>query len=43
MAKRKKKAPENITALEEGMTLDYITGQPVKDNAREQVRQRIPF
>src|SRR5690606_28038812 len=36
----KKKASE-ITALEEGKILDYITGKPLKDSAKEQVRQRI--
>ena len=30
-----------ITSLEEGKILDYITGQPVKDSPKEQVRQRI--
>ena len=29
------------TSLEEGMLLDYITGKPVKDTPKEQVRQRI--
>jgi type I restriction-modification system DNA methylase subunit len=29
------------TALEEGKVFDYITGEPVKDSAKEQVRQRI--
>lgn len=36
----KKKASE-VTALEEGKILDYITGKPLKDSAKEQVRQRI--
>lgn len=36
----KKKASE-VTALEEGKILDYITGKPLKDGAKEQVRQRI--
>jgi type I restriction enzyme M protein len=29
-----------VTSLEEGKILDYITGEPVKDSAKEQVRQR---
>ena len=41
MPKRKKKSIEEITSLEDGMILDYITGQPVKDNSKEQVRQRM--
>lgn len=32
-------APDS--ALEEGKVFDYITGEPVKDSAKEQVRQRI--
>lgn len=32
---------DEITSLEEGKLLDYITGEPVKDSAKEQVRQRI--
>jgi len=32
---------EDLTSLEEGMLLDYITGKPKKENARELVRQRI--
>lgn len=32
---------EEGTSVEEGMLLDYITGEPIKDNAKEQVRQRI--
>ena len=28
-------------SLDEGMLLDYITGQPVKETPKEQVRQRI--
>ena len=32
-------APES--ALEEGKVFDYITGNPVKDSDKEQVRQRI--
>lgn len=31
----------DITSLEEGKLLDYITNDPVKDTAKEQVRQRI--
>ncbi|MFE3001410.1 restriction endonuclease subunit M [Nocardia sp. NPDC059246] len=30
-----------VTSLEEGWILDYITGDPVKDSPKEQVRQRI--
>lgn len=30
-----------VTSLEQGKILDYITGNPIKDSAREQVRQRI--
>ena len=32
---------ENVDSLEEGKLLDYITGKPVKDTPKEQVRQRI--
>ena len=32
---------EEIDSLEEGKLLDYITGNPVKDTPKEQVRQRI--
>ncbi|MFQ4136236.1 methylation-associated defense system DNA methyltransferase MAD2 [Nodosilinea sp. PGN35] len=32
---------EEITAIPDGMLLDYINGKPVKDNSKEQVRQRI--
>ncbi len=32
---------DEVTSLEEGKLLDYITGEPVKDSAKEQVRQRI--
>jgi len=32
---------ENSLSLDEGMTLDYITGQPVKETPKELVRQRI--
>jgi len=41
MASTPRKLAEEVTAVEEGKLLDYITGNPVKDNAREQVRQRI--
>lgn len=34
-------APAELTTLDEGTLLDYITGQPVKDTPKEQVRQRI--
>jgi type I restriction enzyme M protein len=30
-----------VAALEEGKILDYITGKPLKDSPKEQVRQRI--
>ncbi len=30
-----------VAVIEEGMTLDYVTGKPVKDTPKEQVRQRI--
>ena len=30
-----------ITAIPDGMLLDYVTGKLVKDNSKEQVRQRI--
>ncbi len=36
-----KKEASEVTALEEGKILDYITGKPLKDSAKEQVRQRI--
>ncbi|NBC11795.1 MAG: N-6 DNA methylase, partial [Gammaproteobacteria bacterium] len=32
---------DQATTLEDGMLLDYISNQPVKDTAKEQVRQRI--
>lgn len=32
---------DEVTSLEEGRILDYITGEPVKDTPKEQVRQRI--
>src|SRR5262245_29480182 len=32
-------APDD--ALEEGKVFDYITGRPIKDSDKEQVRQRI--
>ena len=32
---------EEVDSLEEGKLLDYITGNPVKDTPKEQVRQRI--
>jgi type I restriction enzyme M protein len=32
---------DEVTSLEEGALLDYITGEPVKDTPKEQVRQRI--
>jgi len=34
-------ADDEVTSLEEGKLLDYITGDPVKDTPKEQVRQRI--
>ena len=34
-------ATEEVTAIEDGKLLDYITGVPIKDTAKEQVRQRI--
>lgn len=37
---RKSKA-RKVAAIEEGKILDCITGRPVKDNPKEQVRQRI--
>ena len=40
-ASKKKKATSEVTALEEGKILDYITGKPLKDSPKEQVRQRI--
>ncbi len=32
---------DEVTSLEEGRLLDYITAKPVKDTPKEQVRQRI--
>ncbi|MFY1574772.1 methylation-associated defense system DNA methyltransferase MAD2 [Verrucosispora sp. WMMD703] len=32
---------DEVTSLEEGTLLDYITGKPIKDTPKEQVRQRI--
>ena len=34
-------APAELTTLDEGTLLDYITGKPVKDTPKEHVRQRI--
>jgi type I restriction enzyme M protein len=34
-------APADVTAIEEGKILDYITGKPVMENDKERVRQRI--
>lgn len=31
----------DVTAIEEGKTLDYITGKPIAENDKERVRQRI--
>lgn len=31
----------SLTAIPDGMLLDYINGKPFKDNSKEQVRQRI--
>ena len=36
-----KDEPEAVAVIEEGMLLDYVTGKPVKDTPKEQVRQRI--
>ena len=36
-----KKVASEVTAIEEGKILDYITGNPRKNSAKEQVRQRI--
>ena len=36
-----KTAASEVTALEEGKILDYITGNPLKDSGKERVRQRI--
>lgn len=40
-ARNNKETQEPESALEEGKIFDYITGNPVKDNDKEQVRQRI--
>jgi type I restriction enzyme M protein len=32
---------DDIASLDDGMLLDYITGEPVKETPKEQVRQRI--
>ena len=32
---------DEVASIEEGSLLDYITGEPVKDTPKEQVRQRI--
>lgn len=34
-------ADDEVTSLEEGKVLDYITNEPVKDTPKEHVRQRI--
>ena len=34
-------ADDQVTSLEEGKILDYITGNPVKETPKEKVRQRI--
>ena len=31
---------DEVTSLEEGKILDYITNKPIKDTPKEQVRQR---
>lgn len=36
-----KDAPDVIATLEEGMLLDYLSQQPVKDTPKEQVRQEV--
>ena len=41
MAKASAAGTSEVTALEEGKILDYITGKPLNDSAKEQVRQRI--
>ena len=41
MPKTKQEALQELSALEDGYILDYITGLPKKDSAKEQVRQRI--
>jgi type I restriction enzyme M protein len=41
MPKPKKKSMKEVTALEEGMILDYISAEPIKETPKEQVRQRI--
>ncbi len=38
---KSKKTPKTADALGEGMLLDYISGAPKKENAKELVRQRI--
>jgi type I restriction enzyme M protein len=39
--KKRSEPPQEITAIEEGKLLDYVTGRPIPDNPKEQVRQRI--
>lgn len=34
-------AGEEVTSIEDGKILDYITGDPIKDSPKEAVRQRI--
>ena len=35
-----KSAAETLTAIDEGMILDYISGQPVKDTGKEHFLQK---
>lgn len=41
MNKRTQETNEEVTALEEGKLLDYISGKPLKESPKEQVRQRM--
>ena len=42
MSKRKKKeVPKNITVLEDGMILDYVTNQPVNELSGKYSRKRL--
>jgi hypothetical protein len=34
-------ADDEVSSIEEGKLLDYITDEPIKDTPKEQVRQRI--
>ena len=38
---QRRRGPAQVTALEEGQVVDYITGEAIKETEKEKVRQRI--